>query len=227
MKASAISAALAFGHGEGKRAANMIDRQSHWENVYQTKGEREVSWFEESPAISLDLIRATGVAADASIIDIGGGTSRLVDVLLDAGFRSITVLDLSHQALAAAKARLGARGGNVRWIAADVTSWEASQTYDVWHDRAAFHFLIEARDRAAYVQRVLRAVRPGGHIILGTFALDGPERCSGLPVMRHDAASLGAVLGPSFALIESRNHAHRTPSGNVQRFQFSRFRRSL
>ncbi len=123
------------------RRANIMsnnERHAHWENVYQTKGERDVSWFQESPEISLDLIRATGVNADSSIIDIGGGASRLVDALADKGFAAITVLDLSEKALATAKARLGARSDSVKWIAADVTAWEPSQTYDVWHDRAAF-----------------------------------------------------------------------------------------
>jgi SAM-dependent methyltransferase len=201
------------------------ERHAHWENVYQTKGERDVSWFQESPEISLDLIRATGAKVDSSIIDIGGGASRLVDALVDEGFAAITVLDLSEKALATAKARLGARSASVKWIAADVTAWEPAQSYDVWHDRAAFHFLTEPKDRTAYVERVLRAVRPGGQVIIGTFAPDGPERCSGLPVVRHDAESLGKILGPACELIESRNHAHQTPMGGIQRFQFSRFRR--
>ncbi len=198
---------------------------SHWDNVYKSKSERDVSWFEESPAISLDLIHATGVKADASIIDIGGGASRLADALLDEGFAAVAVLDLSDEALAT-KARLGARSAKVQWIAADVTAWKPSQTYDVWHDRAAFHFLTDANDRAGYGKCVLSAVRPGGHVIIGMFAPDGPERCSGLPVIRHNAASIGQVLGPFFELLETRNHAHHTPSGAIQQFQFSRFRRS-
>ncbi len=209
-----------------KRAVSKPDLRSHWENLYKTKGEGDVSWFEENPAISLDLIHATGVKADASIIDIGGGAARLVDKLLDEGFEAVTVLDFSDQALATSKARLGARSGKVQWIAADVTTWEPSQSYDVWHDRAAFHFLTDPNDRTAYAQRVLRAIHSGGHVIIGTFAPDGPERCSGLPVVRYDAGSIGQVLGPSFELVETRNHAHHTPSGNIQRFQFSRFRRS-
>lgn len=201
------------------------ERQVHWQKVYQTRGERDVSWFQESPAISLDLIRATGADFGASIVDIGGGASRLVDALIDRGFNSITVLDLSEKALATARARLSARGARLIWLVEDVTTWQPAQTYDVWHDRAAFHFLIEARDRAAYAERVRRAVRPGGHVIIGTFALDGPERCSGLPVARHDAGSLGEMLGPSFKLAESRNHSHQTPMGAIQNFQFGRFRR--
>jgi hypothetical protein len=202
------------------------DLKAHWDSAYRTKGEHGVSWFEESPAISLDLIHAAGVDAEASIIDVGGGASRLVDALLDEGFKAVTVLDLSGEALERSKARLGARSARAQWVVADVTTWEPSQTYDVWHDRATFHFLVGEKDRAAYSERVLRAVRPSGHVIIGTFALDGPERCSGLPVMRHDAASLGRMLGPSFRLIESRDRTHQTPMGTMQRFQFSRFGRA-
>jgi 2-polyprenyl-3-methyl-5-hydroxy-6-metoxy-1,4-benzoquinol methylase len=202
------------------------DRRAHWDGVYRTKRENEVSWFQASPTASLDLIHAAGVERHASIIDIGGGASRLVDALSDEGFTDLTVLDVSEAATETAKARLGARATDVTWIVADVTQWEPKGTYDVWHDRAAFHFLTAPEDRAAYAERVLQAVRPGGHIIIGTFALDGPERCSGLPVVRHDADSIGAVLGPSFKLTESRRHDHQTPMGGSQKFQFSRFQRA-
>jgi len=200
-------------------------RQAHWDNVYATKSENEVSWFEESPAISLDLIRATGMAPYASVIDVGGGASRLVDALLDDGFEAVTVLDVSEAALEAARARLGERAAKVHWVNADVTAWRPTAQFDVWHDRAAFHFLTESRDRAAYAVRVAIAVRPRGHVIIGTFAPDGPERCSGLPVERHDAASLTATLGRLFELIETRPYEHHTPAGAIQRFQFSRFRK--
>lgn len=204
---------------------NTPPRQAHWQNVYQTKGEQEVSWFQESPEISLDLIRSTQVQLDASIIDIGGGASRLVDALVEAEYVSVTVLDLSEKALEVTKSRLGARCTEVDWVVADVTTWQPSRTYDVWHDRAAFHFLTAPDDQAAYAECVQRAVKPGGHVIIGTFAPDGPERCSGLPVVRHDEASLGKMLGDSFVLIESRRHDHPTPSGAIQKFQFSRFQR--
>jgi SAM-dependent methyltransferase len=202
-----------------------LGRQAHWENVYTTKDEKAVSWFQERPDISLNLIRATGVDASASIIDIGGGASRLIDVLIGEGFKATTVLDLSEKALATSKARLGARAAHVQWVVADITTWEPSQTYDVWHDRAALHFLTDPKDRAAYAERVTKAVRPGGHVIIGTFAPDGPERCSGLPVVRHDARTLGELLGPSFELVESKRHEHKTPGGVIQKFQFSHFRR--
>ena len=205
---------------------NSVERYAHWQTVYQTKGEHDMSWFEESPAISLELIRATGVSNTASIIDIGGGTSRLVDALLAEGYSAVSVLDLSEKALETSKARLGPQSAaNVKWVAVDLTAWEPSQAYDVWHDRATFHFLTDPNERTAYVERVLRAVRSSGHVIIGTFALDGPERCSGLPVVRYDAAAISKILGPSFDLLQSRMHAHQTPTGAIQRFQFNRFRR--
>ena len=172
------------------------NRQAHWEDVYARKAENEVSWFQENPAPSLESIAQAGASHASSIIDIGGGASRLVDRLIATGFLDITVLDLSGAALDAAKARLGQQAAKVRWIVADVTVWEPMQAYDVWHDRAAFHFLTEENDRAAYVARLKRALRIGGHAVIATFALDGPEKCSGLPVMRYDAASLGQALGP-------------------------------
>jgi SAM-dependent methyltransferase len=142
-------------------------------------------------------------------------------------FRAVTVLDLSQAALVAAKARLGNRADQVLWVVADVTLWEPqAAAYDVWHDRAAFHFLTEERDRTAYVARLAKAVKPGGHAIIGTFALDGPEQCSGLPVARYDAQSLGRALGDAFELVETLRQEHKTPSGSEQRFQFSLFRRA-
>ena len=202
-----------------------LDRTAHWQGVYTSKREDEVSWFQENPATSLRLIKDAAVSRDAAIIDIGGGASRLVDALLAQGFRSLAVLDISAAALEAAKARLGSASADVDWIIADVTDWTPAKTYDLWHDRAAFHFLTAAADRAAYVDRLKSAVMPGGQVIIGTFALDGPEKCSGLVVQRHDAKSLADELGPSFELADHFAEAHRTPWGAVQHFQFSRFRR--
>lgn len=200
-------------------------RQQHWENVYASKGENQVSWFEETPAISLELIGLAGAVAGSGIIDIGGGASRLVDGLISRGYEDVTVLDLSAAALAAARSRLGDKEKQVTWIAADVTLWEPSRSYDLWHDRAAFHFLGKPEDQAAYVARLRRALRPGGHAIIGTFAPDGPERCSGLLVSRYDPASLAATLGRGFELLDGRPHEHVTPWGATQKFQFSTFRR--
>jgi 2-polyprenyl-3-methyl-5-hydroxy-6-metoxy-1,4-benzoquinol methylase len=201
------------------------ERRAHWHRVYQTKDEREVSWFQESPEISVDLIRRTGVGPDAAILDVGGGASRLVDALLLAGYKSVSVIDLSEKALATAKARLGAQGDRVNWVVADITSWHPPRLYDLWHDRAAFHFLTTEDDQAAYAKAVQEAVPPNGHVIVGTFALDGPERCSGLPIVRHDEVSIGRILGSSFVLRETRRDDHLTPGGSVQHFQFSRFQR--
>ena len=204
---------------------NDASRKAHWENVYSTKSEREVSWFQESPAPSLDLIDLARPEPRTAIVDIGGGASHLVDVLIARGFTNLAVLDLSEAALAAAKTRIGDKAGRVQWVAADVTKWYPSQVFDIWHDRAAFHFLTDPQDRTAYVARLRSAVAPGGHVIIATFAPDGPEKCSGLPVQRHDSASLLAELGPDFALIETRRETHHTPWDSTQAFQFSRFRR--
>ncbi|GLR97734.1 MULTISPECIES: class I SAM-dependent methyltransferase [Bradyrhizobium] len=205
----------------------MSDRATHWEHVYATKGEAEVSWFQDSPTISLEMIRAANPDHGAAIIDIGGGASRLVDALLQDGYRDVAVLDLSANALDAAKKRIGGAASIVDWIVADATTWQPAKTYDVWHDRAAFHFLTEPRDRAAYVERLRAALPPGGQVIIGTFAPDGPEKCSGLPVQRHDSVSLAAELGPEFELVETRSETHHTPWDSTQAFQFSRFTRSL
>ena len=203
----------------------MSDRTTHWQNVYATKGETEVSWFQDNPTISRDMIRAANPDPGAAIIDIGGGASRLVDALLQHGYRDIAVLDLSANALDATKKRIGAAASTVDWIVADATTWQPAKTYDVWHDRAAFHFLTDPRDRAAYVERLLSAVAPAGQVIIATFAPDGPEKCSGLPVQRHDSASLSAELGPEFELVETQSEIHHTPWHSTQAFQFSRFRR--
>ncbi len=202
-----------------------FNRQAHWQKAYKEKGERQVSWFQEKPAISLELIHGVGAKPDSAIIDVGGGASRLVDVLLSEGYRDLTVLDLSDGAISIARSRLAERAALVKWIVTDVTEWEPSQQYDLWHDCAAFHFLTDAADRTAYIDRLTKAVRPGGHAIIATFAIDGPERCSGLPVMRYDATLLSATLGPTFALIGTRRHDHTTPTGGVQRFLFSVFTR--
>jgi 2-polyprenyl-3-methyl-5-hydroxy-6-metoxy-1,4-benzoquinol methylase len=201
-------------------------RQDHWQKVYVSKRENEVSWFQQTPAASLELIGRTGATPASAVIDIGGGASRLVDALIEMGFRHVTVLDLSAAALEAAKVRLGDKASNIEWIVSDVTTWEPPRSYDIWHDRATFHFLTDAQDRAAYLSRLKQALKPGGHAIISTFALDGPERCSGLPVERYDAASLAQTLGEGFELVETMRQQHRTPWDSAQSFQFSVFRRT-
>ena len=200
--------------------------QEHWDQAYTTRGEAGVSWFEAQPETSLSLLAGIGATPDAALIDIGGGASHLVDALLKADWRRVTVLDLSPVALGIAKARLGeASSACVRWIAADVTRWEPAEAYDIWHDRAVFHFLVEPHDRSAYIERLCRAVRPGGHAIIATFMPSGPERCSGLPVCRYEPETLAGAIGPAFALVASRSNVHITPAGARQPFQFSVLRR--
>ena len=176
----------------------MGDKPDRWEGVYRTKAEAETSWFEDRPQVSLDLIAATGATPDAAIVDIGAGSSRLVDCLLDQGFRQITALDLSETALAKTRARLPC-DVPVTCVVGNVLDWQPSGYVDVWHDRAAFHFRTEPADQETYLQVMDRALSSGGHAIIGTFAPDGPEKCSGLPVARHDAAicrnGLGRVTG--------------------------------
>ena len=207
----------------------MVDASTkdHWETVYTTKDETHVSWFQDSPSPSLELIERLKPGKEASIIDIGSGASRLVDSLLERGFRRLTVLDISQAALDLAALRLGRRASKVQWIVDDVTAWEPSQRFDIWHDRAAFHFLVDAADRAAYVARLKLGLRPGGHVIIATFAADGPEKCSGLPVYRTDAEGLAKELGDAFTLVESRRHDHATPGNSSQHFQFSVFQRRI
>ena len=200
--------------------------KDHWEAVYTTtKDEADVSWFQDSPVPSLELIEQARPDKDAAIIDVGGGASRLADSLLERGFRRVTVLDISAAALDLSALRLGRRASEIQWIVDDVTAWEPVQRFDIWHDRAAFHFLVEATDRAAYIARLKQALVPGGYAIIGSFAADGPQTCSGLPVHRYDAAGLARELGEDFVLVNSRPHDHATPWNAQQRFQFSMFRR--
>jgi trans-aconitate methyltransferase len=199
------------------------DRQTHWQSIYQSKDEREVSWFQDDAQPSLALIEEVASPSSA-VIDIGGGVSRLAGALLKRGFLDLTVLDLSAAALAAARARIGAGAERIQWIVADVTAWEPSRAYDVWHDRATFHFIVAESDRAAYLSRLTRALKPSGHAIIATFAPDGPEKCSGLPVTRYSAETLGKSLGPAFQLVSTRHHKHVTPWDAAQSFQFSVFR---
>lgn len=196
-----------------------MDFQTHWNAVYATRPAQTVSWYQPHAALSLALIQRTGAGRDANIIDVGGGASTLVDDLLANAYRDITVLDLSAEALALARARLGQAGSPVRWLTGDVTTTPLpARHYDIWHDRAVFHFLTEAAQRRAYVEQVMRALRPGGHVIVATFAPDGPLQCSGLPVMRYSADSLHHAFGSAFQLVEHCDEEHRTPAGTLQHF---------
>lgn len=202
------------------------DRQGHWQLTYQARADREVSWTQDSPEPSLALVTAAAPLPSTSIIDIGGGASHLVDHLVQCGYGDVTVLDLSSAALAKAQTRIGDESRAVEWIVTDITSWTPGRRYEVWHDRATFHFMVGEAERCAYLARLRQALAPDGHAIIATFALDGPEKCSGLSVQRYDPASLAETLGSGFALISSTRHLHHTPWGAPQSFQFSVFKRS-
>ena len=198
-----------------------MESKSHWEKVYAAKTATSVSWYQEHAECSLALVRNTEMPKSAAIIDVGGGASTLVDDLLADGYSDVTVLDLSGAALSAARQRLGAHAAKVQWLEADVTGATLpGSRYDVWHDRAVFHFLTEPQQRQAYVETVFRLVKPGGHVIVATFAEDGPTQCSCLPVMRYAANELHAQFGDAFALVKHVKESHRTPSGVVQQFVY-------
>ena len=204
----------------------MVDRRQHWENVYRNKATDEVSWFQTHAAFSLRLIRDSGVGLDAHIIDVGGGASVLVDNLLDAGYRNLTVLDLSESALAESRKRLGERAGSVTWRADDITrAVLPAGAYDVWHDRAVFHFLTDPADRARYVEQVLKSVKPGGHVIVAAFGPGGPLQCSGLDVVRYSPDALHAEFGAPFRLLRHETEIHPTPAGKEQEFVYCYCRR--
>ena len=198
-----------------------MGEQEHWEKVYATNAPTEVGWFRPHLETSIALIERAAGRRSASIIDVGGGTSSLVDDLIGQGYRNITVLDISQAAIDLAKKRLGAESESVQWLRADVTraSLPAS-SYDLWHDRAVFHFLTRPEQRLAYVRNVASTVKPGGHVIVSTFGPEGPQRCSGLDVMRYDAQSLHEEFGPRFRLGESSKELHHTPFGTTKQFLY-------
>lgn len=200
--------------------------KNHWETVYETKNHKQVSWFQEHADMSLQFIRDTGVPQDARILDVGAGASVLVDDLLDAGFNNLSVLDISAAALRSAQVRLGTASSQVNWIEADITQLELPEaSVDVWHDRAVFHFLTDPQDRQRYVQTVLHAVKPGGHVIMATFAEDGPLKCSGLDIVRYRPDTLHGEFGSGFELVKSAKEQHHTPSGADQNFVYCYCRR--
>jgi 2-polyprenyl-3-methyl-5-hydroxy-6-metoxy-1,4-benzoquinol methylase len=202
-----------------------MQRQQHWENIYASKPVDRVSWFRPHLETSLALIeRAAQGNRDAAIIDVGGGASTLVDDLIGHGYTNITVVDIAQAALDAARLRLGQAGAAVHWVQADVTKPVfPAQTYDVWHDRAVFHFLTEPDGRRAYVQNVAYSTKPGGHVIVSTFGPEGPTKCSGLDVARYDEASLHGEFGSLFRLVESSKELHQTPFGTIQQFLYCYF----
>jgi SAM-dependent methyltransferase len=200
-------------------------RKNHWEQVYAARGEAGVSWYQAEPRLSLELIRSVAPTAGGRILDVGGGASVLVDRLLDLPFGRVAVLDIAETALGRARSRLGDRAGRVEWIAADVTEIEDVGRFDVWHDRAVFHFLTDAGDRGKYVELARRTVPDGGHLIIASFADDGPKRCSDLDVRRYNARSLASALGEGFSLLREARETHTTPWGSEQAFLYGVFRR--
>ncbi len=205
----------------------MTGRANHWEGVYRTKSEPEQSWHQSSPEASLAAIREFAPGLNSRIIDVGAGNSRLADGLLAAGYSEITLVDISEAALEQTRERLGAVGSPVRFVADDLLATDELGTFDVWHDRALFHFLTDRADRAGYAELAASSVAPGGHLVLMTFAADGPERCSGLPVSRYDGEGLAACFQPEFESVRAWRIEHITPWGTVQPFQAIVLRRAL
>lgn len=205
-----------------------VEASSHWDKAYLSRDEREVSWYEPDPIVSLAMA-LTLIEPNDAVIDIGGGRSRFTAKLVSLGFGPCTVLDISSVALQAQKAALGDLGRKITWIAADITEWQPDRSYRLWHDRAVFHFLTEAADRATYVKAMCEGIEPGGHAIIATFDARGPERCSGLPVVRYEPEELAAEIelqAPGcFDPVKSERHIHETPAGKHQSFQFSLFKR--
>ena len=202
----------------------MSFRKEHWGKVYQNKSPDEVSWYQPSPVLSLRLIANTRIAFDAPIIDIGGGASTLVDELCGSGYRNVSVLDVSASALAHAKHRCAEKVSEVRWYEEDVTCFKPSHRFALWHDRAVFHFLTSRADRESFINVLKQSIKPGGHIIMMTFAIDGPKKCSGLDIVQYDADKLISVLGSGFELMETGFDVHLTPAGIQQKFAYFRFR---
>ena len=198
-----------------------MSTQSHWEHIYSTKASNQVSWFRPHLETSLSLIERATSDRSARIIDVGGGESTLIDDLLRSGYSNLTILDISQTAIDVTKARLGSLADRVEWLVTDVTRADlAAKAYDIWHDRAVFHFLTADSERVAYVERVAKAVKPGGHIVIGTFGPEGPTKCSGLEVRRYDADSLHREFGSRFRLIDSLKESHQTPFGTAQQFLY-------
>ncbi|BAO45589.1 class I SAM-dependent methyltransferase [Thiolapillus brandeum] len=199
-------------------------RKTHWEQVYANRDEDETSWFQPRPEISLALLEHIGEPRNAAVIDVGGGASRLVDHLIDQGWNRLSVLDIAANALDRARQRLGEKAGKIQWLEADLLEVDPGDSYRIWHDRAVFHFLTAPEDRARYLQRLEASLEPGGHLIIATFAPEGPESCSGLPVQRYSPEQLSQTLGDKFQLQETVTEEHHTPTGKNQSFIYCRFR---
>lgn len=202
------------------------DWKNHWEGLYAEKNPAKLSWHQSHPQYSLSLIGDTGIGTAASIIDVGGGASTLVDHLLTEGYRDITVLDIARSAIELAEDRLGDRSQQVTWIESDITSYTPVQTFDIWHDRAVFHFLTLERDRDNYLKVMDATLKPNGHAIIATFSDSSPDLCNGLEFICYSPETLSNVLGPQLRLVETLTEEHHTPSGGLQQFIYCRFCRN-
>jgi 2-polyprenyl-3-methyl-5-hydroxy-6-metoxy-1,4-benzoquinol methylase len=202
-----------------------LSEKTHWENAWSKADPQGKSWYQTEAATSLALIDAAAIAHNEAIIDVGGGASTLVDTLLQRGYENLSVLDISDAALQCAQARLGAQSRAIKWLCEDATNWTPAHPFRLWHDRAVFHFLTTEEQRAKYHAIAQGAIVPGGHLVIATFAEDGPQKCSGLPVRRYSAGMLAAEFSPNFTLVEAVNEAHTTPGGSIQKFQYCRFLR--
>ena len=203
----------------------MFDRKSHWQNIYREKQPCDVSWYQTIPELSLKFIDTSGIDKNDAIIDIGGGASTLVCHLLEKGYSSLSVLDISANALECARQQVGTDANHVEWIESDITEFTAPHPYSFWHDRAVFHFLTNKLDREKYVSALLNAVIPGGHVIIAAFAIGGPEKCSGLNIEQYDEPKIQQALGKQFRLVEQTKEIHMTPTGNKQEFIYFHFTR--
>jgi rhodanese-related sulfurtransferase/ubiquinone/menaquinone biosynthesis C-methylase UbiE len=202
-----------------------LEEAAHWRRTYAERSTGELSWTEPTPRVSLELIEEAALPLDAAVVDVGGGASKLAAELVGIGHSDVTVVDVAPEALERARADLGEGTAGVTWVEADIRVHDFGRRFDLWHDRALFHFLVSAPDREAYLAVLRQALRPGGHLVVATFGPDGPDRCSGLPVSRYDAEAIEQALGPNFELVSSRLTAHRTPSGSAQQFMYAHLRR--
>lgn len=201
----------------------MFDAKTHWENIYSNNTPHKVSWYQESPRLSLQLIHNANIAHDAAIIDVGAGASHLVDSLLQQGYNNLSVLDISAHALNQAQKRLGESAKNIHWHEQDITRFKPEQLFTLWHDRAVFHFLTQAKDRENYKKVLHSALKPQCHLIIAAFAIGGPTKCSGLEIVQYDANKISDTLGASFELIEEKTETHVTPADIEQQFCYFRF----
>ncbi|MCQ9205820.1 MAG: class I SAM-dependent methyltransferase [Omnitrophica bacterium] len=201
------------------------NRKTHWERAYKNQSSHKLSWYQDYPEISLRLIASTKVAAESNIIDIGGGASKLVDFLLQQGYKNITVLDIAGNSIEKAKLRLGGKANNVKWIETDITNCNLEIQYDIWHDRAVFHFLTNSQDRKRYIKTLKQSLKPNGNVIIATFSLSGPKKCSGLKIARYSPESLLGELGNDFKIIETIDEVHITPANAKQNFIYCHFRK--